>query len=79
MHYSIDRFEDDLAVLQDDKGNNIDVECSLLPSDVRQGDVLIYDDGKWKHDSEETVSRRDRIRQLQERLLKKNKRTTGDN
>ncbi|HBT65152.1 MAG TPA: DUF3006 domain-containing protein [Ruminococcaceae bacterium] len=73
MKYAIDRFEEDIAVLQDDDGNCTDVKRALLPEDVRQGDVLIYENQKWRHDAQETSDRRKKVLSLQERILKKKK------
>ena len=73
MYYSIDRFEDDIAVLQDDGGNSRDVPRSLLPGGSKQGDILIFEDGGWLHDPDETARRKERVKRLQERLLKKRK------
>jgi hypothetical protein len=41
MPFIIDRFEDnDLAVLETDAGESLDVHRNHLPSDAREGDVL---------------------------------------
>lgn len=68
MWYAIDRFEDDQAVLQDDLGNTLVVDKSLLPLDAKQGDVLNKSDGHFIHDREETMSRRDRVYRLEQML-----------
>ncbi|NLN81107.1 MAG: DUF3006 domain-containing protein [Clostridiales bacterium] len=73
MKYSIDRFEGEFAVLQDDERNSMDVLRSLLPDNARQGDVVIFEDEKWRIDAEETSTRRDRVKKLQQRLLNKHK------
>lgn len=72
LHYAIDRFEDEQAVLQDDSGTSLVVDKALLPSDAAQGDVLKLCDGHYQHDREETTARRDRIHRL-EQLLRKGK------
>lgn len=73
MKYSIDRFEGEFAVLQDDERNSMDVLRSLLPDNARQGVVVIFEDEKWRIDAEETSTRRDRVKKLQQRLLNKHK------
>jgi hypothetical protein len=73
LKYSIDRFEGEFAVLQDDERNSMDVLRSLLPDNARQGDVVIFEDEKWRIDAEETSTRRDRVKKLQQRLLNKHK------
>ena len=74
MFYSIDRFEDTVAVLQDDDGKNHNVQRSLLPSGASQGDVLSYDGKHYYLDPEETKRRREDIRRLQNKLRKNKKR-----
>lgn len=73
MKYSIDRFEDGFAVLQDDNGESINVERTALPADSRQGDIVVSKDGKWVKDFEETAKRRNEVLKLQQKLLKKYK------
>ena len=51
----------------------MDVLRSLLPDNARQGDVVIFEDEKWRIDAEETSTRRDRVKKLQQRLLNKHK------
>jgi hypothetical protein len=38
--YTIDRFEAQWAVLEDDRGRTFNVPVHWLPADVREGDVL---------------------------------------
>lgn len=71
MYYSIDRFEDAAAVLQDDDGKNITVIRTLLPADAKQGDVLKLENGRYLPAPDETARRRKYIRELQEKLFKK--------
>ena len=72
MFYALDRFEEELAVLEDDEGVSHTVARSLLPPDAAQGDVYTLDpDGNYLPDAEEKENRRRRILKLQERLLQK--------
>ncbi len=73
MRYVIDRIEDRVAVLQDDKGHSFDVDMSVLPSDATAGDVLQMIDGRYEHDRDETKARRDRIYRLEQLLRGKRK------
>lgn len=59
MYYAVDRFEGELAVLQDDEERCVTVERTLLPAGVSQGDVLTLENGKYIHAREETQRRRD--------------------
>lgn len=70
MRYAIDRFEGTQVILEDDNGAISVVERSLLPPDVSQGDILLYHNGCYRLDKDETESRRARIYKL-EQLLRK--------
>lgn len=62
----VDRFEGEWAVLELD-GKTFNVPRSLLPETVREGDVLSLAFGVSKV---ETMSRRAKIRDLENRLFK---------
>ncbi|MCI9413896.1 MAG: DUF3006 domain-containing protein [Clostridiales bacterium] len=72
MFYAIDRFEEEWAVLQDDDGNGRQVKRAVLPSHVRQGDVLLETAEGYTIDEAETARRRERARRM-EQLLKRKK------
>ena len=65
----IDRFEEDLAVLETDDGM-INVERSLLPENAAEGDVLTYNRA-WTVDKAATEQRRSRTAKWPKRLLNK--------
>lgn len=68
MYYSIDRFEEEWAVLQDDDGRSVTVERSRLPAQARQGDLLVEKEGAYFVDEKETAARRERIRRIEQKL-----------
>ena len=68
MFYAVERFEAHLAVLVDVEENTCIVEREALPADVRQGDVLRREEGRFIADREETARRRERIRRLEQML-----------
>ena len=68
MYYSIDRFEEEWAVLQDDNGRSFTVERSCLPAQARQGEILAEKNGAYFIDENETAARRERIRRLKQSL-----------
>lgn len=55
--FVIDRFEGDLAVLEEESGAMRDIPRARLPQDVRQGDVLIEQNGSLHVDTAETQRR----------------------
>ena len=70
MKYTIDRFEGEFAVLEDENRNMIDVPKALLPEEAKEGDVLILSNDLYLVDQEETMRRRQDVQKRLERLLK---------
>lgn len=68
----IDRFEGNIAVVEDDNGKCKEVKRSMLPDDADEGDVLTYADGKYTVDHEATEERRRAVRRKLYRLVKRN-------
>ena len=69
MYYSLERFEEQQAVLCDDDGKTVCVDKAILPATARAGDIYSCRDGVYRHEAEETAARRNRIQRL-EQLLK---------
>ena len=69
MLYSLERFEEHLAVLSDDNGKTVAIERQLLASTAKVGDVFSCADGVYRYEETQTVERRERIKRL-EQLLK---------
>ena len=68
MYYSLDRFEEELAVLEDDDEHTLTIPRILLPEGARPGDVLIRDGDRYSPAPDETARRREQIRRLQMRF-----------
>ena len=68
MYYSLERFEEQLAVLCDDEGKTVTVDRSLLPSTARAGDVFSCNDNRFCLEKEQTIARRERIKRLEQML-----------
>ena len=49
VKYTIDRFEDGFAVLEDESGRISSVTASLLPVGLREGDAVEFCHGKYCH------------------------------
>ncbi|NLK70660.1 MAG: DUF3006 domain-containing protein [Clostridiales bacterium] len=63
----IDRFEGDYAIVED--GNkHIKLEKKNLPPDAKESDVLIFVDGKYIIDKEQTQKNKEEIIKLQNSL-----------
>ncbi len=66
--YVIDRFEDELAVLEDENGATATVLRMVLPPDAKEGDVVRLENGAYAVDQGETARRRDQALSLLRRL-----------
>ncbi len=67
--YIIDRFEGDFAVLEKESGGTIDIKRELLEN-AREGDVIIFSEGKYIVDAQETQMRKKNIEEKMRRLFK---------
>ena len=64
-YYSIDRFEDEFVVCEDDNGDMVEILRKIIPDGAREGDVLAVDNGgNYYVDECETQRRRDYIMRL---------------
>jgi hypothetical protein len=63
----VDRFEENIAILETEDGH-IRVPRSELPSQTREGDVLVARDKKWVLEPQATHERRKKIKKLAEKL-----------
>ena len=71
-HYTLDRVEGEIAVLQDDNRKSYEFPAADLPPNIHEGDCLyILKSGGFVVDKDETESRREKNRKLQEMLFKK--------
>ena len=66
--YIIDRFEENFAVLEKEECGTIDVERNLIP-EGKEGDVVIFENGNYRVDSEETAKRKELIKEKMRKLF----------
>ncbi len=71
MRFSIDRFENDKAVLIDEAGHTIIVDKIDLPEASKEGDVLCFSDGEYSVLFDETNSKRQENIRRMKGLFKK--------
>lgn len=63
QEFSIDRFEEDIAVLENrENGKKISIERNKLPNNLKEGDILKCINGKYSLDKERTQEETNRIR-----------------
>lgn len=71
VKYTIDRFEGNIAVLENrDSREILNVDRNNLPKDAKESDILKYKDGKFEIDKEETKTAKERISEKANRLWK---------
>ncbi len=66
MKYIIDRLEEGLAICETELRKCICVPVSHLPKNIKEGDVLREEEGRFSLDSEETDKRR---REMKKKLM----------
>ena len=70
MRLSLDRFEGDYAICEDDAQRRHEIHQSKLPTNAKPGDILRRSsEGKLIVDDAETARRKARIKALQDRLM----------
>ena len=67
--YILDRFEDEFAVLEKEDGSTDVIKKNLL-CNAREGDVIIFTDGKYVVDENETKLRRAAIIEKAKKVFK---------
>lgn len=69
MKFVVDRIEEDIVVLENIKNNEIKEEAiKILPVNIKEGSVLLYDNNLYVLDIEEEKIRKERIQNKLERL-----------
>lgn len=64
----IDSFEEDYAVCQTDEGEILEIEKAKIPTDAKEGDVLVLEGDEISINKEETIRLRQQIKKLMEDL-----------
>ncbi len=68
-YWSIDRFEEDIAIALNDQGDVLQLSTKELPKDCKEGDVFYYDGTSYQIDREETQKRKDEVLSLLDDLF----------
>lgn len=68
LKVTIDRFEGNYAVCEKEGGTMINIEKSKLPSQAKEGDILIINDEVIEIDISETKKRKHIIKKLMDML-----------
>ena len=68
MELIIDRFEAEYAVCEDENKKILNINKSKIPKQAKDGDIIIYTDGKYILDKEKTLNRKKYIEELKKDL-----------
>ena len=72
VKYSIDRIEGDIAVCEDLNTHKVvNINKKDLPSNCKEGDIIVLNNGKYSIDKEETSKQKDEISSMVNSLFKK--------
>lgn len=72
MKYAIDRFENNLAILENlETKEIIEIDVKKLPSNICEGSILVEDNGIYVRDLSTEKARRDLILEKFNKLKKK--------
>ncbi|AFV01966.1 MULTISPECIES: DUF3006 domain-containing protein [unclassified Dehalobacter] len=55
MNGVIDRFEGSVAVVEFDGNNRKNINLTDLPAGIKEGDIVVFNDGKWQLDQNQTA------------------------
>ena len=72
-NYTIDRIEENIAVLFDDDDKKSDIPVAELPEDIKEGDILRFDDENQTYtvDKDRTVQVKSDIEARFKKLFKR--------
>lgn len=67
--FTVDRIENDKVVLECENGDCVALELKSLPKNIKEGDVLCFEENSYFLDKEETEKRRKKIKILMDSLF----------
>ena len=67
--FIIDRIEETKAILECENGDIVYLELKSLPKNVKEGDALYFEEGSYFLNEEETLRRKEKIKNLMDKLF----------
>lgn len=67
--FTMDRIEDSKAVLECENGDCVSLDLTSLPKNIKEGDVLYFEEGSYFLNQDETEQRRKKIKNLMDSLF----------
>ncbi len=68
--FIVDRIEGDKAVLECENGDMVNLELKALPKNIKEGDVINFQENSYFLNSDETKARKEKIKNLMNSELK---------
>ncbi len=71
MKYIIDRIENNMVICENQETKKMEnFDKSMFPEQIKDGDVVIRENDKFRIDEEETKNRKEYIENLMKKLMK---------
>ncbi len=67
--FTVDRIEENKAVLECENGQFVNLDLSSLPKNIKEGDVLNFEENSYFLDIDETKKRKEKIKRLMDSLF----------
>ena len=67
--FTIDRIESEKAVLECENGEFVTLDVKSLPKNIKEGDILNFEEGSYFLNSAETEKRKEKIKNLMNSLF----------
>ena len=67
--FTVDRIENEKAVFECENGDCVALELKSLPKNIKEGDVLCFEENSYFFDKDETEKRRQKIKNLMDSLF----------
>ena len=67
--FIVDRIEGDKAVLECENGNMVNLELKALPKNIKEGDVIYFQDNFYFLYSDKKKARKEKIKNLMNSLF----------
>ena len=71
--FIVDRIEGDKAVLECENGDMVNLELKALPKNIKEGDVINFQENSYFLNSDETKARKEKIKNLMNSLFEDEK------
>lgn len=67
--FTVDRIENDKVVLECENKDCVSLDIASLPKNIKEGDVLYFEEGSYFLDEAETEKRKENIKKLMDSLF----------